>query len=465
MAIYKGQWEDNKTGNVLYPHTSTDVVFNSAGKNVDALLNEKSNSNHTHDDRYYTETEMNSKLNAKLDTTGNASNVTNTITQAATRTNLTTGEKLSISLGKIMKWFSDLKTVAFSGSYNDLTNKPTSLKNPTSMKVQLNGGTTEGTNQYTYDGSAAKNINITPSSIGASASNHNHDSVYSKLNHNHDNAYSKVVDGQGTLLKNVPMTPPQNKLRNGDFKINQRGQESYNFNTNGVYGLDCWQHRQGAYYQALIVTQLPQGGCHVKLATGSGAGLRQYVEASEFVEGQSYAIVISIDNKKYTVVTKLTAVEGTKVIQNEMFTLDFYLDKSNSLVVFSLWFIQGNQEHDINYCDVFDGTILYPHQKEDYATALMRCLPYCEYGEFAVQYNNTTYFISGFTYKFPKKDKPNIIFIKTVVDENGNISGTFEAVAQNACSCPFIKYNGKSAVGLGNKTLNVRVLITCEPLL
>lgn len=35
-----------------------------------------------------------------------------------------------------------------------------------SLKIQLNSGTTEGTNQFTYNGSAAKNINITKSSIG-----------------------------------------------------------------------------------------------------------------------------------------------------------------------------------------------------------------------------------------------------------------------------------------------------------
>lgn len=61
----------------------------------------------------------------KLDKTGDASNVTNTITAASIRENLTTGEKLSTSLGKIAKWFSDLKTVAFSGSYNDLSDIPT----------------------------------------------------------------------------------------------------------------------------------------------------------------------------------------------------------------------------------------------------------------------------------------------------------------------------------------------------
>lgn len=66
-------------------------------------------------------------------------------------------------------------TVAKSGSYNDLSNKPTiptipgSLKNPNALTISLNG-----TSQGAYDGSAVKNINITASSIGAAASSHTH---------------------------------------------------------------------------------------------------------------------------------------------------------------------------------------------------------------------------------------------------------------------------------------------------
>ena len=44
----------------------------------------------------------------------------------------------------------------------------------TNLVVKLNGGTTEGTNLFTYNGSAGKSINITASSIGAAASSHNH---------------------------------------------------------------------------------------------------------------------------------------------------------------------------------------------------------------------------------------------------------------------------------------------------
>ena len=57
---------------------------------------------------------------------------------------------------------------------SQITDMPTTMKNPNSMTVQLNGGTTEGTNKYTYDGSSAKSLNITASSVGAAASNHSH---------------------------------------------------------------------------------------------------------------------------------------------------------------------------------------------------------------------------------------------------------------------------------------------------
>lgn len=81
------------------------------------------------------------KVADKLDKTGDASNVTNTITTASTRTNLSTGEKLSVSLGKISKYFSDLKTVAFTGSYNDLINRPTSMTANGGNSATVNGHT------------------------------------------------------------------------------------------------------------------------------------------------------------------------------------------------------------------------------------------------------------------------------------------------------------------------------------
>ncbi len=47
--------------------------------------------------------------------------------EAKERANIKSGEKSNIIMGKIMKFFTDLKDIAFSGSYSDLYNKPLSL--------------------------------------------------------------------------------------------------------------------------------------------------------------------------------------------------------------------------------------------------------------------------------------------------------------------------------------------------
>ena len=57
-----------------------------------------------------------------LQKTGDSSETTATFEQAAARENVASGDKLSVLFGKIAKWFSDLKTVAFSGKSSDLDN-------------------------------------------------------------------------------------------------------------------------------------------------------------------------------------------------------------------------------------------------------------------------------------------------------------------------------------------------------
>lgn len=71
------------------------------------------------------------------------------------------------------------KTLAFA---NEI---PTSLKNPYALTISLNG-----TSQGPYDGSAAKNINITPGSIGAAVSNHSHD--YLVVNYADDKSFNSA---------------------------------------------------------------------------------------------------------------------------------------------------------------------------------------------------------------------------------------------------------------------------------
>lgn len=102
-----------------------------------------------------------SKTNVGL---GNVPNVTTnnqtpTFAQASTRDNLVSGEKLSVLFGKIMKWFADLKTVAFTGAYSDLSGLPTipNVNNAT-LTIQKNGVNVQ---TFTANASSNKTANIT----------------------------------------------------------------------------------------------------------------------------------------------------------------------------------------------------------------------------------------------------------------------------------------------------------------
>ena len=84
-----------------------------------------------------------------------------TFTEASTRVNIASGETLSTLFGKIKKFFADLKTVAFTGSYTDLSNKPTSMQNPNSLTLTMNGSATN----YNGASSASKSW-YAPTSAG-----------------------------------------------------------------------------------------------------------------------------------------------------------------------------------------------------------------------------------------------------------------------------------------------------------
>lgn len=64
-----------------------------------------------------------------------------TFTEASSRENISTGDTQQTVLSKVKKWFNDLKTVAFTGNYNDLSYKPT-LGNAASKAVANNVTTT-----------------------------------------------------------------------------------------------------------------------------------------------------------------------------------------------------------------------------------------------------------------------------------------------------------------------------------
>lgn len=73
-------------------------------------------------------------------TTQKWKNQPTTFTEASSRTNIASGDSISTIFGKIKKFFTDLKTVAFSGSYSDLSNTPTNVSSFTNDSGYLNSG-------------------------------------------------------------------------------------------------------------------------------------------------------------------------------------------------------------------------------------------------------------------------------------------------------------------------------------
>lgn len=76
------------------------------------------------------------------------------------------------------------------------------VTNKQNLIVKLNGGTTEGTNQFTYNATGAKTINITPTGIGAAASSHNH-------------SWSNITSGKPTTLAGYGITDAPTKTGSG----------------------------------------------------------------------------------------------------------------------------------------------------------------------------------------------------------------------------------------------------------
>lgn len=76
------------------------------------------------------------------------------------------------------------------------------VTNKQNLVIKLNGGTTEGTNQFTYNATAAKTINITASSVGAAASSHNH-------------SWSNITSGKPTTLAGYGITDAPTKTGSG----------------------------------------------------------------------------------------------------------------------------------------------------------------------------------------------------------------------------------------------------------
>lgn len=155
---------------------------------------------------------------------------------------------------------------------------------------------------------------------------------------------------------------PRQLLINNDFQVNQRDKEKYtDIGRTWGYTLDMWKCID------IDVTPLTNG---VKVENLSSSYNNYFLQHIDGTSGT------------YTVVIKCNSVSGTVILnQGDKPTLKQGLNiqtfTTNELTEISLE-LKPNSSFEIEYIDLFEGDIAYPHVKEDYGIALARCLPWIE---------------------------------------------------------------------------------------
>lgn len=145
---------------------------------------------------------------------------------------------------------------------------PTSLKNPYALTISLNG-----TSQGPYDGSAAKNINITPSSIGAATSDHNHDGRYVY------NYGGTQMDGASVDKNALGMTTNSGVTGDWWHILQAAWNGEYRWNSQIAFPT---QNRNGMYYRSGLDDNTKWGSWVKLLDTNNYSGVldsRYYTES------------------------------------------------------------------------------------------------------------------------------------------------------------------------------------------
>lgn len=228
----------------------------------------------------------------------------------------------SIAATNVQSAIEEIKNDAFSGNYNDLSNRPVSLKNP--QKLTFTGGVTE-----IYDGSAAKSV-VIPTALPANGGNS--DTVDNK--HASDfilksggsmsgalnlanNTWNSIGDDVYIGDRNIPgclvLKPKTSSvIGSGIYLLNNTEQWKCNF----IMG-DGGQCQIGSEQADTYI--ITGGACYVSNQTNTA---RAAIHASNFVQSSSRRIKENIK--------KMSEDEAQKILLLNPVTYD-YKNKENGI--------------------------------------------------------------------------------------------------------------------------------------
>lgn len=250
----------------------------------------------------------------------------------------------------------------------------------------------------------------------------------------------------------------RNLLINGDFQINQRGQSEYtNANDKVIYTLDMWKVNMNSN---ITVKPIING---VQLICSSFTGTSLFGQEMDFkLLGGTFTLVSKIDGQIYSHVFENIQAANSHDLGNG---IAFWINSSDSYNTVGLLF-KEDKTINVEYIDLFDGDIAYPHVKEDYAIALTRCRRYLYSGSvqflrYVTTAGNLDYFQS-----------PLLYFLKQ--DMVGTVTGTIDEDTVNLAFVGDVPYYQSStydviiighAVNTADSSLaTVNITMTTEPL-
>jgi len=229
-----------------------------------------------------------------------------------------------------------------------------------------------------------------------------------------------------------------NLLINGDFQINQRNQSSYTCDgTKRVYGVDMWSFSKSNTFMKVtengIETNAPISQMFNKLKSGV-----------------KYTVVCSIDNVIHT-----KSITGGTYDTGVSQTIMYLAFNDVERIV-----ITPNGTQTINYIDLFEGEIVYKHQKEDYAIALTRCQRYvCKNCDMIMSGVIQQTYLEGTTFPIEMMKVPSVKIIKFTDITGNDKSNEIYSVVCDKKGIRYIQLRNATS-----STYQYSFIFSCEPL-
>lgn len=272
---------------------------------------------------------------------------------------------------------------------------------------------------------------------------------------------STVTDVNSNPILTAPLTAPQNLLVNGDFRVNQRGQNSYSANDPLIYTIDNWAITNG---NLSISNQIVTLTANVLTYD---CWLWQFLDQSVFNSDIATCLIELSDGIHIQQLQINQSGETQEYVLNSKTKIHFKWDSRRNKYRFVIYVLNGNSE-SINYICLYNGQIAYPHIAEDDAIALIRCMKKIQSlvdftigGRLILFLSNGSNVLQGTQFFMPMDSVPTVESIEIMYSNGQSAKGITATSTKNEITK--IDINDSDLFENSYAYLN-KLIVTCEPL-